>query len=82
MHLLLYALTAVVLVSGLLRMPAPFSVFHLVTVPNLLSDPDLLGDIDTIHTLSCRVLAVCVVLHISAVIKHHSRGVNMLSRMT
>jgi cytochrome b561 len=28
------------------------------------------------------LLAVCVVLHIAAVIKHHTRGVNMLSRMT
>lgn len=82
MHLLLYALTAVVLISGLLRMPVPFSVFQLFTVPNLLSDPGLLGDIDTIHTLSCRVLAICVVLHIAAVIKHHTRGENMLSRMT
>lgn len=82
MHLLLYALTAVVLFSGLLRMPVPFSVFDLVNVPNLLSDPELLDGVDTIHTLSCRLLAVCIVLHIAAVIKHHARGVNMLSRMT
>lgn len=82
MHLLLYTLTAVVLISGVLRMPMPFSVFQLITVPNLLSDPGLLDNIDTVHTLSCRLLAVCVLLHIAAVIKHHTRGVNMLSRMT
>lgn len=82
MHITLYALTAVVLISGVLRMTAPFSVFHIVTLPNLVSTPSLLDSFDTLHIFSCRLLAVCVLLHVLAVIKHHMNGVNVLSRMT
>ncbi|WP_317930214.1 cytochrome b [Halioxenophilus sp. WMMB6] len=81
MHWALYGLTCVVLVSGVMRMDAPFSIFHLLLVPNLVASPTVIEVFDQLHIISTRLLALCVLVHLLAVFKHQLRGTNILRRM-
>jgi cytochrome b561 len=80
-HWLLYVLVAVVLLSGVLMMEHESHLFGLVTLPNLVSDPAINDFFATVHTQACRLLAILVMVHIAAVIRHHLAGRRVLARM-
>jgi cytochrome b561 len=81
-HALLYAVTSVVLASGLLMMDHAINVFGLVSLPNPLSDPALNGFFYTMHRHSCAVLFSLVVIHVAAVVRHQRAGRAVLARMS
>jgi len=81
MQLFLYASASVVLLSGVLMMKQDFSVFHLLTLPNLINDPAELAFFKGLHTLSTIILALCVAFHLLALAKHEIGGKRILSRM-
>ena len=81
-HTLLYALTSVVLLSGILMMDHDINVFSLVTIPNPLQEPGWNRFFHGIHRHSCAALFVLVLLHVGAVVRHHRAGRAVLLRMT
>lgn len=80
-HGALYAVTAVVLGSGVLMMGQGFSVFGLVHIDPLLTSPAYLTRFARLHIGSCVVLAALIALHIAAVIKHQWAGTPVIGRM-
>ncbi len=80
-HWLIYILIAVVLLSGVLMMNRNFSLFHLVTLPNLIHDSSVTDSFSALHKHTSRILGVLVVLHMLAVVKHQLKGVNIIRRM-
>ena len=80
MHLLMYIIISVVLVSGVLMMDRPVSVFGAISFPQLLIVPFALDLWFVIHKYSCIVLLLLVVLHILSVIKHHFNGNKILKK--
>ncbi|WPP02324.1 cytochrome b/b6 domain-containing protein [Pseudomonas sp. HR96] len=80
-HWLLYGLTALVLVTGVLMMNRPIRIFDWLTLPQPLHDPALLKGLMQVHGVSCAVLAGLVGLHVLAVIKHELGGRRVLRRM-
>jgi cytochrome b561 len=80
-HFGLYALVAVVQVSGLLMMDHAYNLFGSFQMPNLVTDPVVNGNAAIIHTHACRVLALLVAIHLGAVIFHHLCGRKIMSSM-
>jgi cytochrome b561 len=80
-HALLYAVTAVVLVSGLLMMQHDIPEFDLLTVPQLLRSTQGNAIAYAIHRYSCMVLLTLIVGHVAAVVSHQRAGRDVLSRM-
>jgi cytochrome b561 len=80
-HALLYAMTSVVLASGVLMMNHSINVFGLVSLPNPVADPAWNGYFHTLHRQSCAALFFLVVLHVAAVIRHTAAGRPVLARM-
>lgn len=80
-HWLLYLLTALVLLSGVLMMEHEINVFSLFTLPQPLQNTELNQLFRSAHSIASRCLAVVVLLHIAAVIKHELAGRNILRRM-
>jgi cytochrome b561 len=81
-HALLYALTSVVLASGILMMEHAISVFGLVSIPNPVTDPDWNRYFYAMHRTSCAALFMLVVLHVAAVVRHQRAGRAVLARMS
>jgi cytochrome b561 len=81
-HSLLYLLTLVVLLSGVLMMTRDISLFGLISLPNPLDHAYLNSKFALVHAYSCRLLGVLVLLHVVAVIRHQRAGRNALARMT
>jgi len=81
-HGLLYILTLIVLLSGVLMMTRDISLFGVISLPNLLDFPALNAQFELVHKYSCRLLALLVLLHVAAVVRHHKAGRKVLSRMT
>lgn len=77
----LYWVTAVVLLSGVLMMDRPIDVFGWFALAPLLSDPFWLEAWLKLHIAACAVLALSVLLHVSAVIFHELNGRSVLRRM-
>lgn len=80
-HGLIYLATAVVLISGVLMMSHPFSVFGMLQFDPWMTDPQWQLYFFRLHIWSCVVLAVLVGLHVSAVIRHQLAGYSVIRRM-
>ena len=81
-HAVLYALTSVVLVSGVLMMDHAIDVFGIVTLPNPITDSHWNAVFYKVHRQSCAALFLLIVLHVAAVIRHQRAGRRVLARMT
>jgi len=81
MHILIYAVVGVVLISGVLMMTTALEIFHVVSFPQLIDNPVALGFFRQLHGVATAVLAGCVSLHLLALIKHEIAGRRIMSRM-
>jgi cytochrome b561 len=81
MHRALYVAVTVVLISGVLMMSKPISLFGFFALPTLISDSSLIAFFDQIHHVFTRLLGSLIIIHLLAVIKHHLNRVNLLQRM-
>lgn len=80
-HTAIYLATAIVLVSGVLMMNRETEVFNLVSLPPLVSDVALLELFTFVHDVACVLLAVLLVMHIGAVIKHQLAEQSVIKHM-
>jgi len=80
-HLLLYALTLLVLVSGVIMMREPIAVFDWFVLPQPVKSAALNSDFKHIHSWMSRLLGCVVLIHIFAVIYHQRAGRQVLARM-
>ncbi|QUG77114.1 cytochrome B [Erwinia sp. E602] len=81
MHLVLYVNITVVLVTGVLMMERDINVFNLFSFPAPLSQPHLTQFFHSLHIVFCASLALLVLLHILAVVKHQLAGKGVMHRM-
>ncbi|WP_397452788.1 cytochrome b [Pseudomonas sp. NA-150] len=81
-HNLIYLVTGLVLVTGVLMMDRPIVVFDWLTLPQLLTRPDLLQGFHTAHRNSTELLGLLVGLHLLAVVKHELSGNRILQHMS
>jgi cytochrome b561 len=81
-HTLIYVLTGIVLLSGLLMMDRPIPLFNLVTLPQPIVDTAWLQRFKTLHVLGDEGLGGLLALHVLAVIKHEASGRRVLKRMS
>lgn len=80
-HHIMYATTAIVLISGILMMTREICVFSIFTFENPIKAPFITHLFEVIHSISSKVLAGIIILHIAAVVKHQISGVPILKRM-
>jgi len=81
MHKLLYVLVSIVLVSGVLMMDRPIPIFDFFQFTQLLDNSNFISLFKILHQYSTQLLALCILLHILAVIKHEIMGHKILRRM-
>jgi len=81
MHKFLYVLVSIVLVSGILMMDRPISLFDIFQFTQLLDNSNIITFFNSLHKYSTQLLALCILLHILAVIKHEIMGYRILKRM-
>lgn len=77
----IYFLVSVVLVSGVLMMDQNIDVFGLFELPQLIHNVELIHFWETAHQISTRILAIFVLLHVAAVVRHERVGNKILKRM-
>lgn len=80
-HLALYVNIGMVLLTGVLMMERPISVFDLVVFPQPLDEPVLTRFFNIVHFYSCVALALLVAGHVMAVVIHQLSGRDVLKRM-
>lgn len=80
-HLIIYALVSLVLISGVLMMDRSINIFGYLQLPQLITDSSLLTSFKTIHKFSTRALAALVLFHILALVRHQLLGKQILQRM-
>ncbi|WP_236183648.1 cytochrome b [Pseudomonas protegens] len=80
-HRAIYLAVIIVLITGVLMMNRPITVFDLFFIPQPLQDPYVIGLFFTVHVVSCAVLGLLVALHVAAVVKHEVAGRRVLKRM-
>lgn len=81
-HHALYVTVSVVLVSGVLMMDRTISAWGIIEFPPVNLSSLWHQRFSHIHHYACMVLALLVIGHIAAVIKHEMKGVKLLSKMT
>jgi cytochrome b561 len=81
-HAMLYALTSIVLASGILMMDHSINVFGLIMLPNPVTDARLNHHFYLMHRHSCAALFLFVSVHVAAVVRHQRAGRPVLARMT
>jgi cytochrome b561 len=81
MHNFLYILVSFVLVSGVLMMDRPIPIFDFFQFTQLLDNSNIIAFFKNFHKYSTQLLALCILLHILAVIKHEIMGQKILKRM-
>ncbi|WP_062266177.1 cytochrome b [Endozoicomonas arenosclerae] len=81
MHRMLYIITSLVLISGVLMMERDINVFNLFSLPYVIENRDVTGLMNQVHKYSCMLLSLMVLMHVSAVIKHELTGKRILRRM-
>lgn len=81
-HNLIYLITGMVLLTGVLMMNRPIRVFGVVQMPQLITNPSLLQGFHTAHQQSTAMLGGLVLLHLLAVIMHELSGHRILRRMS
>lgn len=82
MHVALYVITSVVMLTGVLMMERDINVFDLFTLPRPLSDVSIAIIFKNIHIVSCVVLSLLLSGHILAVLTHMMKGNKIFSRMS
>ena len=80
-HCALYAMTSVVLLSGVLMMDRPIDLFGLVNLPQPLTNAQWCEWFADLHRNSSKYLTGLLVLHLAAVAWHELRGRRVLQRM-
>jgi len=80
-HKVIYLVTGIVLATGVMMMDRPINLFDLLLIPAPIESVGLIAAFKKTHDVSCVVLAVLVVLHIGAVIRHEVSGHRILRRM-
>ncbi|WP_433740404.1 cytochrome b [Pseudomonas putida] len=81
-HNLIYLITAIVLLTGVLMMDRPITVFGLLSMPQLITDPQLLHSFHAAHQDSTGMLGGLLLLHLLAVAKHELSGNHILRNMS
>jgi len=81
MHILLYTMVTIVLLSGILMMEKDFTVFNLFSIPRLIDTAETQKFFGIVHIYATRILAVCIIIHVLAVVKHEISGTRILRRM-
>lgn len=81
MHIFLYVLVGVVLLTGVLMMDKQILIFNVFQFDQVFDNPTVLVVFKTIHRYSTELLAVCVFVHIAALVKHELSGKRVLRRM-
>jgi cytochrome b561 len=81
MHKFLYALVSTVLLSGVLMMDNPISIFNTFQFTPFLDNSNSVDFFNTLHKYATQLLAFCIFIHIVALIKHEVRGEKILRRM-
>lgn len=80
-HAMIYISTSVIMVSGILMMDREISLFGLFTFSPLLTDPHIISGFSFSHNMACYCLALLLVMHVAAVIKHQLAGNPVLKGM-
>ena len=80
-HTMIYISTAVVMISGILMMDREISLFGLFSIPPLIADAQIIGWFSFSHNMACYCLALLLVMHVVAVIKHQLSGNPVLKGM-
>lgn len=80
-HLALYINISVVLITGVLMMDRSINVFNVFLIPHPVTDLQLLILFKQVHVFSCLSLALLIVGHVLAIVKHRFCGHNILKRM-
>ncbi|NOH80404.1 cytochrome b [Vibrio sp. RE86] len=80
-HSLIYLLMFLVFSTGYLMLKEPYSFFWLVTIENLVKHPEINDFFFILHRVSCALLGLLVVVHITAALKHHFVSKNYVLRM-
>ncbi|WAH58381.1 cytochrome b/b6 domain-containing protein [Pseudomonas silvicola] len=80
-HNVIYAVTALVLLTGVLMMNRPIQVFDWLTLPQPILDPEWDHRFHTLHAGCNVLLGLLVALHVLAVVKHEAVGKPVLRRM-
>ncbi|MNJ50474.1 hypothetical protein D3C77_457460 [compost metagenome] len=80
-HLLLYGVTVLVLVTGVLMMDRPIDLFGWVQIPQPVGAHEWAMGFALVHRLFSAVLALLVAAHVLAVIWHECSGRPILWRM-
>ncbi|WP_413676612.1 cytochrome b [Pantoea dispersa] len=80
-HKMLYVNIALVLLTGVLMMERPINIFGLFSINQPLHDPALTLTFNRLHVFFCVSLALFIVGHILAVVKHQLAGKPLLRRM-
>jgi cytochrome b561 len=81
-HNLIYLITGIVLVTGVMMMNRPVVVFGWASFPQLITEPNLLRGFHAAHQQSTAMLGLLVLLHLAAVVKHEVSGNRILKRMS
>ncbi|WP_261398097.1 cytochrome b [Pseudomonas sp. DR48] len=81
-HNLIYLITGMVLLTGVLMMDRSITVFGALSMPPLITNPQLLSDFHAAHQDSTAMLGGLVLLHLLAVVKHELSGNRILKRMS
>jgi cytochrome b561 len=81
-HNLIYLITGMVLLTGVLMMDRSITVFGVLSMPQLITNPQLLRGFHAAHQQSTAMLGGLVLLHLLAVVKHELSGNRILKRMS
>ncbi|WP_261985193.1 cytochrome b [Pseudomonas arsenicoxydans] len=81
-HNLIYLITGMVLLTGVLMMDRSITVFGALSMPPLITNPQLLSGLHAAHQQSTAILGGLVLLHLLAVVKHEFSGNRILKRMS
>jgi superoxide oxidase len=81
LHELFYLIIFAVMISGFLMLEHDYRLFGLIQMPQPINNLGVNHFFFSVHRYSCMALSLMVLLHISAVIKHHADKNPILSRM-
>lgn len=82
MHSFLYFIMFTVFISGFLMIEHSYDLFWLVNIPQPIKNLDINKFFFSIHRVSCIILSISVLIHISAALHHQLiKKNNLLSRM-
>lgn len=82
MHFIIYLVTSVVMVTGILMMERDIPVFEWFTLPRPIKNDVITFRFKLIHISSCVLLSFILCGHIFAVLSHMMKGNKIMSRMS